>query len=223
MGYLDKPGRNLWQPPQQQQWIPWSLGHLWVTQDSGKQQNHLERERSRRCWGIKWRGGVLNAEGIYTFSLYTVAKEITVSRGTVIIPRPYCFTNIWRVDSTLWFLSEGQHFSFLHRATQAFIHFPFPRNVLEEKYPEASHVPFPSPNNTFTIWSPKCFFLLPEDSWTSAATSGDSRHVRRNNRNRSLDWSASIVLSLLLLHALDFVFWDINSGQPTPGNWLWWC
>ena len=103
--------------------------------------------------------------------------------------------------------------------------FHFLENVLclKEKYPEHSHVPFPSPNNTFTVWSPKHFFLLPEDSWTSAATSGDSRHVKRNNRNRSLDWSASIVLSLLLLHALDFVFWDISSGQPTPGNWLWWC
>lgn len=55
-------------------------------------------------------------------------------------------------------------FSFLHWATQVFIHFPFPENVLclEEKYLEHSHVPFPSPNNN---GHPSAFFfylMIPE-------------------------------------------------------------
>lgn len=108
----DKPGRNQWWPPQQQQWIPWLLEHLWVTRVSEKQQNHLEREereRSRR-YG---RGGVLNAEGISTFSLYTKAKEMTVSGGTAIIPKPYCFTNIWRVPPPYGFsLKDNPRFLF---------------------------------------------------------------------------------------------------------------
>lgn len=63
----------------------------------------------------------------------------------------------------------------------------------------------------------KCFFLLPEDSWTSAATSGDSLHVKRKNRSRWLDPMASIVflLLLLLLQALDLVFADAYPGKST--------
>lgn len=39
--------------------------------------------------------------------------------------------------------------------------------------------------------------------------------MKRNNRNRYLDGVASIFLLLLLIQALDFVFWDTGSGQPT--------
>lgn len=71
---------------------------------------------------------------------------------------PHLMISLWR--TTL-------DFFFLHWATQVFIHFPFPGNVLclEQKDPEHSHVPFPSPNNIFTVWSPKCFFfylMIPE-------------------------------------------------------------
>lgn len=39
--------------------------------------------------------------------------------------------------------------------------------------------------------------------------------MKRNNRNRHLDGVASIPLLLLLIQPLDFVFWDMDSGQPT--------
>lgn len=48
--------------------------------------------------------------------------------------------------------------------TGLYLAFPGKFSGFGGKYPEYSRVPFPSPNNAFTLWSPKCFFLLPEDS-----------------------------------------------------------
>lgn len=120
------------------------------------------RERSRRCQGDDTLREVvaLNNRGIYTVSLHTKARS---SRGAMIIPKLHFlflfFANIWRMTPPCGHSLENNASLLSSPPGNTAISWG---NILdlEEKYSEYDPVSFPSPNNTFTLWSPKCLLFF---------------------------------------------------------------